>query len=142
MGWTTLADVQEITGKTDVTAEQLAAAESVITIYANRTPDTKDRLTKRDQYWLAQASAWQAVWQREQAGHEVRNGHASQTQDGVSVQHDTEHEIVLAPLAARAMKNLSWKADRVKRAAPFLSAPAAVLFPLESSDEGLDWRPL
>lgn len=142
MSWATLEEVQSITGKTDVTAEQLAVAVSVITIYANRTPDVKSRLTKRDQYWLTQATAWQAAWQREQAGYEIRSGHSAQSQDGVSVQHGAEHELTLAPLAARAMKNLSWKADRVKRSVPYAHAPATVTFPLESSDSELEWRPL
>ncbi len=140
--WSTTSAVLDITGA-EVTDAQLNQAESVIVIYANRTPDTAN-LRVRDLYWLGQAVAWQAAWMPEQPGYNSRNQHRTVSGDGQSVSVDTEHAVTLAPLAARSLKNLSWKADKTRRGRPINDGVGAAVtdFRLESSDDQHGWKPL
>jgi len=142
MSWTTVDDVTEMTGVV-VSAEVLAQADSIVTIYCGRTADLKDQLRKRDQYWLAQATAWQAAWLAGQAGVTARNLGTRIDTEGLSVDHAAEYEVVLAPLAARALRNLSWKSSRTVRVAvPDYAGIGARNFTLEASDPYQDWTPL
>lgn len=142
MGWATVSDVLSVTGHS-ATEPQLAEADSVITIYCNRTPDASGGMTKRDLYWLRSATCWQTVWQAAQAGYEQLGSAQAVSQDGLQIQRETEHSVTLAPLAARALKNLSWVGSRTLRT-PNIRIPLGVNvvdYALESSDEGSDWLP-
>lgn len=142
MSWATLDQVASVTGAA-VSADVLAQADSIVTIYCGRTGDMKDKLRKRDQYWLAQATAWQAVWLTGQAGVAARNLGTRIDTEGLSIDHVAEYEIVLAPLAARALRNLSWKSNRsVRVAVADNGGIGARNFTLESSDACSSWTPL
>ncbi|MCX4232810.1 hypothetical protein [Streptomyces ortus] len=138
--WCSLAEVEAITGKT-VTAEQLAAASSVITLYANRNPSAVQGLRVRDLYWLKQACAWQARWQSQQPGYDQNSVVSGTNQDTVQVGYESEWNITLAPLAARAMKNLSWKGSRTVRIDGDDSR-RVFDFTNEASDPYSQWHPL
>lgn len=144
MTWATDTDMNEIVGASHgVDASTLAQANSHITIYANRTPDAADGMLPRDLYWLRQATCWQAKWLAQQPAVDGRSAHTSLSSDGQSVTHDAEYQIVLGPLAARALRNLSWKSSRSLDVAP----AGAVGWPVrdftnERSDENHDWVPL
>lgn len=138
--WCSLADVTAVTGTT-VPQEQLAAASSVITVYANRSPGAVGSLLARDAYWLKQACAWQARWQAQQPGYDQKSAVTSVNQDNVQVAYGAEWQIVLAPLAARALKNLSWKGSRSVRIHTGLSGSARD-FTNEASDTASRWFPL
>lgn len=138
MAWATEAEVADVTGVT-VSATELAQAEAVVNLYSGRTPDLlADRIGERDLYWLKQAVAWQAVWQQSQVGFDSRSSVGSVSQDGVSVSFRTEWQQVLAPLAARSLKNLSWKRSRTtsRRGRVYTN------FLLESSDPYAEWADL
>lgn len=138
--WCSLADVTTITRAT-VTSDQLAAASAVISIYANRNPSSLPNLTERDTYWLKQACAWQARWQSQQPGYDQKSSIDSVNQDNTQVSYSKEWQISLAPLAARALKNLSWKASRSVRISNHL-LPPRLDFVNEASDPWSDWEPL
>lgn len=111
MAWATLADVLAVTGLGAETVD-LAAGSAVVTIYANRTEAASGGIHARDLEWLRQATCWQTVWQKNQPGFEARSVVSSYSQDGLTVAHAAEWNISLAPMAARALKNLSWKGSR------------------------------
>lgn len=144
MTWATTTEVKDVTGVT-VAAADLAQAQGVIEIYANRTTDATDGLTARDLGWLNRAVCWQAAWQSQQYGYAARESASSVSQDGQSVQRSAGSDLVLAPLAARALKNLSWKCSRTVRQ-PGVEVPlgygAVVDFASEASDESHGWEPL
>lgn len=143
MSWATAEQVEAITGRS-VSAPDLAQADSVITIYCNRTPDASGCMGLRDLYWLRMATAWQAAWQSQQAGYDSRSNAQAVTQDGMSIQRETEHSVTLAPLAARALKNLSWVGSRTIRT-PNVRVPLGVDvidFTQDASDAVSDWREL
>lgn len=139
MPWATLDDVRDVTGS-GAEAVELAAARSVISIYANRTEDMADAITARNLYWLKVATCWQTVWQRDQPGFNAQQVVASFSQDGESVSYTAEWNLTLAPMAARALKNLSWKASRTLNT-PNSRVPAgrARDFTNEASDWYSNW---
>ncbi|MFB9383263.1 hypothetical protein ACFFTK_08940 [Pseudonocardia petroleophila] len=119
-----------------MTSLQLAQASGVVTLYCGRTADSAERMSRRDLYWLKQATAWQATWQAGQVSFEERSSVASLDQDGIKATFSREWQMVLAPLAARALKNLSWKRTRVVNQRP---RRAYRNFLLESSDPYDEW---
>lgn len=141
MAWATAADVEAITGH-GVDDPTLAQANAHIEIFSNRTPDAAAGIGERDLYWLKQATCWQAVWLAQQPAVDGRSTHTSLSQDGMSVTYDAEHQLVLAPLAARSLRNLSWKGSRSLDVRPVHAGPAAVDFTSERSDEHHGWSPL
>jgi hypothetical protein len=136
------ADVLATTGST-ATAEQVAAADSVISIYVNRQSTASASMSARDLGWIRTAIAWQTPWQAGQAGLATRSQFDSLSQDGLSVASTAQWAKVLAPLAARALKNLSWKGSRTQRT-PNVSVPTGlgVDFLLDESDARTTWSPL
>lgn len=141
MTWATLEDVRDVTGS-GAEAMELAAANSVITIYANRTEDAKDSISARNLHWLKLAVCWQTVWQRDQPGFDAQQVVSSFSQDGESVSYTAEWNLTLAPMAARALKNLSWKASRTLNT-PNIRVPSGLgvagNFLNERSDPFSDW---
>lgn len=111
MAWATAANVLALTGKT-VTDQVVLEASAVIDIYANRTEAASGGMSARDLGWLQRATAFQAAWMPLQPGFHQRNAYEQITQDGMQIIYGKEWQISLAPLAARALKNLSWKASR------------------------------
>lgn len=141
--WATLADVLELTGAT-VDATSLAIANSVITVYANRTEDADNSMGQRDLYWLKQAVCWQALFVDKTPGFGEQPGVSSISQDGLSATNRYEYSQVLAPMAARALKNLSWKADRTLRV-PQITTPLGLGildFLNDAGDPYSEWEPL
>jgi hypothetical protein len=144
--WATTTEVADMTGVT-VDATDLAQAQAVIEIYANRTYDATDGFTARDLAWLTRAVCWQAAWQSQQYGYASRQSASQVSQDGLSVQRDAGSDVTLAPLAARALKNLSWKGARTLRT-PRVELPrglsvAGANFLDEAFDESSSgWEPL
>lgn len=146
MAWATEAEVLTVTGVT-VTAAQLAQADSVITIFANRTSEST--LSARDLEWLKQATCWQAAWQKDQAGYATRHAVTEVTQDGMQLVYsggDAPNlaSITLAPLAQRALRNTSWKGSRSARITPVGQDSLSVNtnYRLESNDDLFPWQPL
>jgi hypothetical protein len=134
------ADVLATTG-TAATVAQIAAADSVISIYVNRESSASASMSARDLGWIRSAICWQTPWQAAATDLTTRSQYDSLSQDGFSVASTAQWAKVLAPLAARSLKNLSWKGSRTIRT-PNVSVPvgSAVDFVLESSDPFSDWE--
>lgn len=142
MAWALSTDVEATVGR-GVDASVLAQANNQITVFANRTPDAADGMAARDLYWLKAAACWQAAWLDQQPAVDGRSAHTSLSTDGQSVTQDAEYQIVLAPLAARALRNLSWKSSRSVDVQPVSTGPTWPRnFLNERSDELHDWDPL
>lgn len=139
MVWATASDVATVTGKT-VTAENVAAAIGSVAVAIARTTD--DVLATRDLYWLKQAVCWQAAWLPDQPDFTGRSDVSSVSQDGVAVTYADRESVVLAPLAKRAIRNLSWMKSRsVRPRNPFVDGWLPLTNnPLsEASDELEGW---
>jgi hypothetical protein len=107
--WASVSDVTEITGAT-VDAETLAQAQGVIELLVGRTADAT-WIPARDLRWLRRAVAYQAAWMPSQPDLFTRTEVASSSQDGASQVYRPDSHL-LAPLARRALKKLTWRGNR------------------------------
>lgn len=125
-GWATADKVYTITGQT-VTDDLLNEAQGVIELYAGRTfagSKANDSIRPKDKVWLEKAVAYQAIWQSQQPGYLTRHAIKEVNQDGAQIVYAGSGEsnntalIMLAPLAQRALKNVSWMRSRTIRVKP------------------------
>lgn len=139
--WLDAAGVAAITGFTPTTP-QLTQAQAVIDIYSNCTTAASAGLSKRDLNWLGQALAWQATWMPSQPGYAQRRTAERVSQDGLDIRTRSQSEQMLAPLAERALRNLSWKASRTTRMPVVGTRPNGLFlqdYTQERSDELHAW---
>jgi hypothetical protein len=143
----TPTDVQNVTGAS-ATAANIAMADSMISTYANRTAAASGGMGARDIFWIQSAICWQARWIPTQPALEGRNQFDSLSQDGMSVQSAAQWAKILAPMAARALKNLSNKGSKTDVVDPVevptgTAGAAAALFLTDDGDFFSDgWEPL
>lgn len=123
MAWATLADCTSIAGsapglipgQTATPQGTLNVAQAMIEDAVNRTEAAEGSFRARDLEWLKKAVVWQAAWLPSQPGILGRVMAQSVTQDGTSAQFRSAADQTLAPLAQRAIKNLSWMGSRSLR---------------------------
>jgi hypothetical protein len=113
MSWATPEQALAFTGL-EVTQAELDPASAMIDLYAGVSEDQPaPSILDRDRRWLAMACAYQAVWMRSKPGLlEYRESHQDTSADGVRTSRRSDSDIMLAPLAARALRNLSWIGPR------------------------------
>jgi hypothetical protein len=143
----TVERVLEATGR-NVTLTNIAMAGEIIDLYSNRTEDASASMRPRDRTWLAKAVVWQSVKcadepdlagkmapQKIVQGSDMANLEVNVTRDSAWI---------LAPLAARALKNLSWKGWRTRRPHTAREALGQLVLPFpfeeEASDEFHRWE--
>lgn len=113
----TVQDVLDLTGVT-VTSDKISFAGGVVDSYSNRTQAASGSMTPRDFGWIQRAVAYQAAWIVNQIDIFGRNLTAELDQDSMKTKtHGAagdwrEWAQTLGPLAARTLKNLSWKGRR------------------------------
>ncbi|MEU1272985.1 hypothetical protein [Streptomyces sp. NPDC005799] len=139
--WCTAQDVINATG-VSVTDQQLAQAQADIEIFTNRIYADTDRIRLRDLHWLGQAVARQAAWIAGQFGLETRLDATQIQQDQVSTSLKDDG-LVLAPMAARALRRVSWMRSRtvhirsaIEGAGPLIGDPMS-----DGIDERMTWTP-
>jgi hypothetical protein len=148
-GWATTADVLAITG-TATTDANLALAQAIVEDHVNRTPEAVGAMRTRDLNNLRKAVAWQAIWLAGQPGLLQRVGTTGISQDGLNVTYSSRADLLLAPLAQRALKNLSWMGSRsiqIRHRAPLPGAgefptTAAAFLHSGGDSESAGWEPL
>lgn len=139
----TLSDVYNETGE-NVSASDLARASSSVEMHLNATPGVSAVLRKRDLHWIQTSIKWQAAWLPGQPDYAQRMDTESVSQDGASAKFK---QVLLGPLAKRALKNVSWKGSRtlemLDQKYRLKKRPGtAVPFELEESDDYSNWDPL
>ena len=139
--WATAQNVIDSTG-VSVTDAQLAQAQSDVEIFTNRIFADTARIRTRDLHWLGQAVARQAAWIAGQFGLETRLDATQIQQDQVSTTLQGDG-LVLAPMAARALKRVSWMRSRtvhirsaVEGAGPLVGNELS-----DGVDDSLVWAP-
>jgi len=139
----TVADVFNETGA-NVSASDLAIASASVEIHLNATPGVSAVLRKRDLHWILTSIKWQAAWLPGQPDYAERMDTDSVSQDGASAKFK---QVLLGPLAKRALKNVSWKGSRTlemldERYRLGKRPGTAIPFELEESDDFSDWQAL
>jgi hypothetical protein len=138
--WATAQQVLDTTG-VSVTDAQLGQAQAAIQVFTNRIYADTERIRTRDLHWLGQAVAYQAAWIAGQFGLETRLDATQIQQDQVSTTLQGDG-LVLAPMAARALKRVSWMRSRTVhiRSAVEGAGPVGNVLS-DSADGSLAWAP-
>ncbi len=136
--WATVNDVGTLLG-VSVTGETLVAAARAIEASTGLIEAVeRTNISDRDLYWLKLAVCYQAAWMTEQPDALTRNDVATASQDGQSATMRPDG-LVLAPLARRTLKKLSWMGTRTLQPA----SPSTSRDPLsEAFDDALPWAPV
>lgn len=139
--WASAQDVINATGVT-VTEQQLAQAQASIEVFSNRIYPDYVKMRTRDLYWLGRAVAYQAAWIVGQFGLETRLDATQIQQDQVSSTL-TGDGLVLAPMAARALRKVSWMRSRTVhiRSAVEGAGPIVGNALTYGSDDHMVWAP-
>ncbi|MGW0837547.1 hypothetical protein [Streptomyces prunicolor] len=139
--WASVQEVTDITG-VSVAGAQLAQAQAAIEVFSNRIYPDAERMRTRDLYWLGRAVAYQAAWLAGQFGLETRLDATQIQQDQVSSTLAGDG-LVLAPMAARALRRVSWMRSRTVhiRSAVEGSGPLIGDALSDGSDERMAWTP-
>lgn len=112
MAWADATYTSSITGVA-VTADHVIQAQAMIELFSGVTEQYK--LRARDTRHLKMAVAYQAAWVAGQIDVTTRSDVSQVTQDKMSFTNANPDAAVLAPLAQRALKRLSWKTNRSVR---------------------------
>lgn len=141
--WAQDSDVASITGIT-VDDGTILAAQSIVENVCHRLFGI-GKFRARDTEWLRKAVAYQAAWMSFQPDLFFRVQASNVSGDGQSATSRTKADVYLAPLAGKAIKNLSWMKSRSLRAqTPFMDGARAYapLDPALADDSNLDWGPM
>lgn len=109
----TWCDLEDVTTVTGVTAEQgdLLRAQFAMDALCGRSIDVQGSLRARDLHFLKLATAYQCAWMMGQPDLYSRTEVRQSTGDGVSVSLP-DGALVLAPMARRALRRVSWRRSR------------------------------
>lgn len=136
-GW-----VKNVTGLTLTTA-QIQQGQQVLNMFSNYTPEASGfNMQPKDLMLLRYGLAYQAAWQTQQPGLLYRSEIDSLSQDGLSTHWADPRTIMLAPLALRSLKQLSWQKSRSLRVrTPFIDdqTPISSDPDAEANDLYLRW---
>ena len=139
--WATAQDVTDATGVT-VTDQQLTQAQHAIETFSNRIFGDETRMRTRDVHWLGQAVAYQAAWIAGQFGLETRLDATQIQQDQVSTTL-ADGGLVLAPMAGRALRRVSWMRSRTVHIRSAIEGAGPITGDALSygSDDHMVWAP-
>lgn len=150
-GWATLSDVRSVTSQT-VDDDSLYLAQDVIEIHCGRTyagSVANASIKLKDLTWLKKAVCYQAAWQVNQPGYLNRHSIKEVNQDGAQIIYAGSSEpnnpalIMLAPLANRALKNLSWFGNRaIKFKSPNYEGDHPSYGDYKRDDDHGGWEPM
>lgn len=141
--WATVTDVASKTGATVTELERTIAAGVLETITGLIEEVDRPDISDRDRYWLKVATCYQAAFVLDNPDLFSRADVTSASQDGDSASFRNVDAHLLAPLARKAVRRLSWRGLR-----PVLpgggTAPRSSMLDAasEAFDDRLPWSPL
>lgn len=115
MDWASIADVATITGQT-VTATQITQAQFIIEIFADISPDSSfsgngvatGLISPKNLRYLRFAVAYQTAWMLQHPDVFMNVDITNMSEDGISFTQAHKDAAILAPLAGRCLKRLTW----------------------------------
>lgn len=139
--WATIADVTSKTGVT-VTDTQRSIAVGVLETVTGLIEEVeRPGISDRDRYFLKLATCYQAAFVFDNPDLFARADVTSASQDGESASFRNADAHLLAPLARKAIRRLSWRGLR-----PVLpgggTPPRTPANDLDALDDRLPWTPL
>jgi hypothetical protein len=110
--WATVADVYTIARKTVSDADIAAATASLETMTGLIQSVERPGMTDYDRHYLKLATAYQTAFMIENPDIFMREDVTSTSQDGESANYRNPDSHILAPLARKALRRLSWRTLR------------------------------
>lgn len=138
--WATVADVADVTGETVTEANVKTAARTLETMIGLIEAVDRPSISDRDRYWLRQAVCFQAPFVRDNPDLFSRADVTSAAQDGESASFRNVDAHILAPLARKAIRRLSWRG--LTRPGDRQRVRGTLNVNSEEYDDSLAWRPL
>lgn len=137
--WATVKDVADVTGVTVTERERLIAVHSLESMIGLIEDVDKPDISGRDRHFLKLAVAYQAAFVKDNpdlfSGLDV----TSASQDGASATFRNADSHILAPLARKAVRRLSWRGlTRRNDRDGYRQTPNDVLS--EEYDDSLPWK--
>lgn len=140
MAWASTNDVRIVTGVTITDDERARAAATLETVLGLIEEVSRPDISDRDRHFLKLALCYQAAWMHNNPDVFSREDVTSAGQDGESVAFRNVDSHLLAPLARKSLRRLSWRGMR-SILAPEMR-PARVDVNSEAFDDRLPYTPL
>lgn len=109
--WATIADVSAFTGIT-VTQSNIDAAQVMVELFADVVYGQTANISVKNLRMLKLAVAYQAAWMTDHPDLFTHVDLTSINQDGIFYVQGNANAMLLAPMAHRAIRRLSWKRNR------------------------------
>lgn len=150
--WATITDVSNITGKT-ATLAQLQQAQFIIMIFTDISPDSSFQssgvatglISTKNLRYLKFAVAYQTAWMLDHPDVFTNIDATNVSEDGLSFTQAHENAAILAPLARRSIKRLTWmRPNRSIRIGKKLDPAFPYIYGSRDSataDDSRDWSP-
>ena len=110
--WATIADVLAKTGLTVTETQRTIAAGVLETVTGLIEEVERPGISDRDRYWLKIATCYQAAYVFDNPDLFSRSDVTSAAQDGESASFRNVDAHLLAPLARKSIRRLSWRGIR------------------------------
>lgn len=116
----TWASISETLAYTRINVEQedLDSAQAMIELFADVIYEQSDKISTKNARLLKMAVAYQAAWITEHPDLFTHTDIQSINQDGIFYVHTHENSYLIAPMARRALKRLSWMRNKSIRVRP------------------------
>lgn len=139
--WVAVGEVAGITGKTPTQAQRDQAARILETTHGLIEAVDRPDISDRDRYFLKLACAYQAAFVVDNPDLFSREDVTSASQDGESVSFRNPDSHLIAPLARKAIRRLSWR-GRHTLIPGSASVARHVDVNSEAFDDSLPWSPV
>lgn len=138
--WASVEDVADVTGRTVTVADRGVAVRSLETVIGLIEAVDRPDISDRDRYWLKLATCYQAAFVLDNPDIFSRADVTSASQDGETAAFRNVDAHIVAPLARKAIRRLSWFGlTRPRDRAPQSSALNILS---EEYDDSLAWKPV
>lgn len=117
MAWASIEETLRYTGIT-VTEEELEQAQIMIELFTEVTEDSSPNIGPKNSRYLKMAVAYQAAWITQHPDLFTHVDVGNMIQDGLQFNPANANAFLLAPMASRAIRRLSWKRTRTLRVRP------------------------
>ena len=138
--WATVASILDVTGVTVTDRERRTATAIIVDLTGLIEGVSRPDMSDRDKLFLGHAVAWEAVWIRDNPDLFSRADVVAASQDGESVTFRNVDAHILAPLARKSIRRLSWRQPTRRNDRAEESGRINVLS--EEYDDSLPWRPV
>lgn len=109
--WATISETLSYT-RISVEQEDLDSAQFMIELFADVVYGQTEKISTKNLRLLKMAVAYQAAWMTEHPDLFTHTDIQSINQDGIFYVHQNENSYLLAPMARRCIKRLSWNRVR------------------------------